>query len=185
MNLFNKNMICFLNNALCIDNNIFFFSLLLIFIFYIWSNYYAISHKIIKKPYKNINIFLKNKKKNNIFQQRIHNKLTPPYKSNVSHIPINIPTRGEIPPFQQIGYIYDPNNNNDSQRFPLMSRPKWRGSTLYESYIIDGSRNSIKIPLSYNKQIQNKQSISIDSLPGNFIAHIYDYDLPRYIPYIY
>lgn len=179
-----NNMICFINNALCIDYNTFYFILFIALVLFIWSRYFVISDNNIKTAQKNINIYLKNKK-HNIFQERISNKLSPPYKSNDSYrIPINIPTRGEIPGYQQIGYIYDPNNNIETQRFPLFSRPKWHGSTQYESYIIDGGRNSIKIPLSYNKQIQDKQSITIQSIPGNFIAHVYENDTPRYIPYI-
>ena len=189
-------MLCILNNALCIDYKAFYIILMLSIILLIWSNYFAISNKHYnnaKKKYQQI--VIKNMQPNtqshshsNLFQDRIENKLRAPYKSNDSYpytVPINIRTRGSLPDFQQIGYISDPSNTNqDSQRLPLMSRPKWYGSSEYESYVVDGSRNAIKIPLTNKKEISNDDSVTVNELNGNYTATVYDNDLPKYIPYI-
>ena len=65
-----------------------------------------------------------------------------------------------------------------------MSRPKWHGSTEYESYVVDGSRNAIKIPLTNKKEITQDDTVAVSGLSGNYQAQIYSDDEPRYIPYI-
>ena len=183
---------CILNKRLCIEQRTFLVFLALGIVFFIWSNYFAISKKHIQSAKDKINIIIQQPAEQRVeeplFQQRINNKLRAPYKSNDSFpytVPINIRTRGILPEYQQIGYIHDSTNSNvDSQRLPIMSRPKWYGSTEYESYVVDGSRNSIKIPLTNKKEISTDDVISADSLSGNYTAQIYDLDEPRFIPYI-
>lgn len=185
-------MMCILNKRLCIEQKTFLAFLALGIVFFIWSNYFAISKKHIQNAKDKVNIIIQQQPQQSqeqpIFQQRINNKLRAPYKSNDSFpytIPINIRTRGVLPEFQQVGYIHDESNTNvDAQRLPLMSRPKWYGSTEYESYVVDGSRNAIKIPLTNKKEISDSDTVDVNSLNGNYTAQIYDNDEPRYLPYI-
>ena len=90
---------------------------------------------------------------------------------------INIPAYDD---YQQIGFLH-----NNNERYPLYGRPKYPGRTdKYEYYIIDESRNRLKIPIkttNYN-EIYDGDNINIDILNNMFNAKIYDYDSMRYNP---
>ena len=61
--------------------------------------------------------------------------------------------------FQQIGFIY-----NNNERLPLYGRPKYPGRTeKYEYYIIDETRNRLKIPYrsKNDNELYKRCSISI------------------------
>lgn len=90
---------------------------------------------------------------------------------------INIPAYDD---YQQMGFLY-----NNNERYPLYGRPKYPGRTdKYEYYIIDESRNRLKIPIKttgYN-EIYDGDNVNIDVLNNTFNAKIYDYDSMRYNP---
>lgn len=92
---------------------------------------------------------------------------------------INIPAYDD---YQQMGFLY-----NNNERYPLFGRPKYPGRTdKYEYYIIDESRNRLKIPIKttgYN-EIYDGDNINVDILNNMFNAKIYDYDSMRYNPNI-
>ena len=81
--------------------------------------------------------------------------------------------------FQQLGFIF----NND-ERYPLYGRPKYSGrSDRYEYYIIDETRNRLKIPykskndygnlpfFSNKNVIENIKKVKkIKSKPHNFVV---------------
>jgi len=82
--------------------------------------------------------------------------------------------------YQQIGFVY-----KDEQRYPLYGRPKYPGrTTKYEYYIIDETRNRLKIPFKSrnDEELYDGDSIFIDVLGDTFNIKIYDYDNIRYIP---
>ena len=99
---------------------------------------------------------------------------------------INIPTRGFPEDYQLKGLLL---RDNTETAYNLFGRQKFPGSTQYEYYIIANmDRNHVKIPLKMNgdKEIEDGQSINVPGTNqnnGSFIVKLYDYNVPRYIPY--
>jgi len=116
---------------------------------------------------------------NQKYNNRISNPLEAPERT-YSGGRINIPSYND---YQQVGFLY----NND-QRYPLFGRPKYPGRTdKYEYYIIDESRNRLKIPLetkNYN-EIYDGDDVNIDVLNNVFQAKLYEYESLRYNPNVY
>lgn len=138
--------------------------------------------------------------------ERIINPLLPPERSytNTYGIPINIPSRGPLQSYQQIGILYKenivdkdklPGNNTDNSILPLFGRPTFNGSRRWNYYTSSDKFQNFKIPISNNgrkcsddngcDEIMNGDMIEIPSYNGRFKVEIYDYDSPRYIPYVY
>ena len=138
--------------------------------------------------------------------ERVINPLLPPERSysNTYGIPINIPSRGPLQSFQQIGILYKenivdtdklPGNNNDSNILPLFGRPTFNGSRRWNYYTSSDKFQNFKIPITRNgrkcsddngcDEIMNGDMIEIPSYNGKFKVEIYDYDSPRYIPFVY
>ena len=138
--------------------------------------------------------------------ERIVNPLLPPERSYEATygVPINIPTRGSEGGFQQIGYLYKDEitddakkigNNTEPVMLPLYGRPTYNGSNKWMYYISSDKYHSIKMPISYkNKEcdseygcdeIYDDDSVAVPAYNGDFKVKIYDYDKPRYIPYVY
>lgn len=144
--------------------------------------------------------------------ERIINPLLPPERSfeHTVGIPINVPTRGEGGPFQQVGALYKesvtefidsedensnrsiPGNNSDSVVLPLFGRPTYPKSNKWTYHITSDKNNQVKMPLTNKgkkcdnqygcEEIQNDDLISVPGYNGQFRAVIYDYDAPKYIP---
>ena len=105
-----------------------------------------------------------------------------PYRKGI--IPINIETRGVIPNYDQVGYLF---NETSNERYPLFGRPKYIGSSQWEYYAKDDSRNRIPLPIENknDKELYDDDSVEIKGVEGSFTASIYDVEKYRYIPYIY
>ena len=138
--------------------------------------------------------------------ERIINPLLPPERSysNTYGIPINIPSRGPLQTYQQVGILYKenivdkdklPGNNNDSNILPLFGRPTFNGSRRWNYYTSSDKFHNFKIPITKNgrkcsddngcDEIMNGDMIEIPSYNGKFKVEIYDYDRPSYIPFVY
>jgi hypothetical protein len=138
--------------------------------------------------------------------ERVINPLLPPERSyeNTYGVPINIPTRGSSGGFQQIGMLYKQDitdssatigNNSETAVFPLYGRPLYPGSNKWSYYTASDKFNSVKMPISHNgrrcdadygcHELYNGDIIQIPAYNGDFKVEIYDYDKPRYIPYVY
>ena len=86
--------------------------------------------------------------------------------------------------YQLVGFIY----NNEEERFPLYGRPKYPGKTdKYEYYIIDESRNKLKIPFKTrnDNELNSGDTIDINGVGTGFNVTIYEYDTLRYNPNIF
>ncbi len=84
--------------------------------------------------------------------------------------------------YQMIGYIH-----NTTDRFPLFGRYKYPGrSDRWEYYIIDETRNKLKIPFktTNDTEITDGDDVNIPSL-GQFTATIYEYEQFRYNPNVF
>lgn len=104
---------------------------------------------------------------------KIYNPLISPGRSYVSKI-------ANSNNFQQLGFIF-----NDSERYPLYGRPKYSGrSDRYEYYIIDETRNRLKIPYKSKNdyELNDGERIFVDVLNNEYNVKIYDYDQFRYDP---
>ena len=138
--------------------------------------------------------------------ERIVNPLLPPERSNspVYGVPINVPTRGFVGGFQQVGMLYkdeiaDPDkktgNNSDSTIVALYGRPVDTSRNKWSYYATGDGFQAVKIPVSYKgrkcdtefgcEEITSKDEVAIPPYNGKFKAEIYDFDKPRYIPSVW
>jgi len=138
--------------------------------------------------------------------ERIINPLLPPERSymNTYGVPINIPSRGPQQSYQQVGILYKenienpdklPGNNNESNILPLFGRPTYAGSNRWNYYTSSDKFQNYKLPINIDgrkctddtgcNELMNGTMITIPSYNGQFKVEIYDFDSPRYIPYVY
>jgi len=100
----------------------------------------------------------------------------------------NIPTRGMPTNYESVGYLKD--DTGDLQK--LVGRETYRGSNLWNYFILSNDYNQIPIPLHLNNkdctdergcsEIYDNQTINIDG--SNKTATIYNKEAYRYIPTI-
>ena len=120
------------------------------------------------------------------------NPRTSPFSIDVSKvgIPINVPTRGESGPYQQIGYLQD----TEEKILPLFGKQVYPGSNKWNYYTSTDQYNQVKIPVMLDSknctsehgctEISQGDPINVPSYPNrDFTASIYELDAPRYIPY--
>lgn len=82
--------------------------------------------------------------------------------------------------YQMIGFIYTGN-----ERYPLYGRYKYPGRTdKYEYYIIDETRNKLKIPFKSknDNELFDGDTVMIPELGGNYTVKIYEFETIRYNP---
>lgn len=114
-----------------------------------------------------------------LMMNRIYNPLVSPERTYPGG---RLYSKNQYNDYQQMGFIY-----NDQERFPLYGRPKYPGKTdKYEYYLIDESRNHLKIPYKPkgDNEIYDGDQIFVDVLNNSFSVKIYDYDNIRYNPTI-
>ncbi len=136
--------------------------------------------------------------------ERIINPILPPERSyeNSYGIPINIPSRGPTGAYQQLGFLSQtwtdgtPNGeNNNNLILPLMGRPIFYGSKNWTYYTFSEKYQTVKMPLVINgkrcdsdtgcPELLQGDKVHVPPYKGNFTVEIYDYDKPRYIPFVY
>jgi len=138
--------------------------------------------------------------------ERIVNPILPPERSyvNTYGVPINIPSRGPLQTYQQVGILYKenientdklPGNNNENNILPLFGRPTYTGSNRWNYYTSSDKFQNYKLPINIDgrkctddtgcNELMNGDMISIPSYNGKFKVELYDFDRPRYIPYVY
>ena len=138
--------------------------------------------------------------------ERIINPLLPPERSytNTYGIPINIPSRGPFQAYQQVGILSKeeiadperiPGNNTDTSVLPLFGRPTYSGSNRWNYYTTSDKFQAVKLPINIDKrkctddlgcdELRDGDMVTIPSYNGRFRVEIYDFDKPRYIPFVY
>lgn len=111
---------------------------------------------------------------------RIFNPLIPPVRTNtlthVGNMRVNIPTRGEYPDFNVVGFL----RNDEDDAMILYGRRV--DTNRYEYYTHHKDNNLIKIPIErpQHREIFNGDSLTINGI--QYTATIYDMDGLRYIP---
>ena len=137
--------------------------------------------------------------------ERVINPALPPERSFEATygIPINIPSRGFTESYQQIGMLYKNEiadadktigNNSESVIIPIYGKPLYPGSNKWNYYITSDKYNSVKMPFTFkNKKTDDQHGVEelvegeVITLPeynGEFVTKLYQYDSPKYIPYI-
>jgi len=103
---------------------------------------------------------------------------------------INVPTRGEPPPYQQVGILTDTDNPENIK--PLYGRQTYRGSNQWNYFTSLDSHLATKIPIDIDnhdcmdergcKEIYKNDTLNING-ENEYKANIYQTYAPRYIPY--
>jgi hypothetical protein len=125
------------------------------------------------------------------YRDRVDDRFIEPERDyeNSRGLPINIRTRGEEPTFQSIGFLYRDEsssnyNKDDVNRLMLFGRPEWAGSSKYDYYVTGTDGTSIKIPVTYEKELYDGDEISVVGFTGNFKVKLYDLSETKYIPFL-
>jgi hypothetical protein len=100
---------------------------------------------------------------------------------------INIPTRGYPDNYQLIGLL---SRTEDEKILQLFGRPTFPGSNQYEYYATTESNGfTNKIPIGIKgREIEDGTYVKVpifDQSKGEFQVKLYNYDTPRYNPYIF
>ena len=118
-------------------------------------------------------------------------------------VPINVPTRGYSGGVMQVGILHKEEVSDDSKRIgqnsepvilPLFGRQTYNGSNKWSYYTSTDKMNQIKIPISNKNRVCNSEygcdelydgdTVTVPAYNGDFKVSIYEFDKPRYIPYL-
>lgn len=130
--------------------------------------------------------------------ERVINPLLPPERSyeNTYGIPINVATRGQSGGFQQVGMLYrDETSRGDNTVLPLYGRPIYPGANKWNYYTSSDKYHAVKMPITHNgrkcdadygcNELYSNDIVQLTSYDDDFKVDIYDFDKPRYIPYVH
>ncbi len=130
-------------------------------------------------------------------KKSLNNDFSPPERRLPRHIyptqtfkrSINIPTRGYPDNYHNVGMLV---RKNDEKILKLFGRQKYPGSSQWEYYVTgsDTYGADSKTPLNVpgNKELSNNDLFTIpwlDQSKGKFEVKIFDYDAPRYNPFVF
>ena len=99
---------------------------------------------------------------------------------------INTPSRGELPPYKNIGYISNNKENEDIKVLSLYGRPTYNGSNKWNYYTM---HEGVRIPIENCGKVRgcnekyNGDNIKVNEFFSDFNVQLYKDDAPRYIPY--
>ena len=118
-------------------------------------------------------------------------------------IPINVPTRGYSGGMVQVGVLHKDSTTDRTNQIgqnmepvilPLFGRPTHNGSNKWSYYTATDKNNQVKLPLSNKNRVCNAEqgcdelydndSVTVPAYNGDFKVSIYEFDKPRYIPYV-
>ena len=139
-------------------------------------------------------------------ERDIHEPPEREYRGRQRGMPINVRTRAQDS-YQQVGVLYKisavnttssintPGNNTETSVLPLFGRRVYSGSNLWNYYTSSSDHSIVKIPLHINgenctkdrgcAELTNGSTVSVSALNGSYKVEIYEYDAPKYIPYVY
>lgn len=118
------------------------------------------------------------------------NPLRPPLRKNINmnnetvkDPRINIPTRGEYSTWHQVGILTPKKTDNVETIMPLFGRRLH--SDNWEYYTTHHLNTSLKIPMEdIKRELYDGDEVNVIGYQSKFIVEIYDFDKPRYIPYL-
>ena len=138
----------------------------------------------------------------NQYYDRLYNPLVPPLRSPSNSsvyginfpgvgVPINIPTRGWAPDFQQIGIL---SSDTYKSILPLFGRRMHNGGNKWWYYTMSDQNNSLKLPIKHKNrdcqddfgcdEVSDGDIVSVPIINSDFKVNLYNFDKPRYIPFI-
>jgi len=198
---------------LCLDSTTSYIStsLILVLIYLIYTNLrhdsdtknneiIVIKDKMVEKDNYINNLMTENKvfklensiASSNMYNRRISDPLMPPLRTPEHTTPINIPTRGYNPQYQQIGVLF---GDVGGKTLPLYGKPSYPGSRKWLYYTGSDQYNSVKLNVKQNNkncssehgcnEIYDGDTVSVDPYGTDFKVNIYEYDKPRYIPHLF
>jgi hypothetical protein len=127
----------------------------------------------------------------------VNDDFVPPERREPEHIYpdrevkniINIPTRGVPDNYQSVGVLV---RREDEKILQLFGRQKYMGSNQWEYYVTGMDRygfpNKMPIKVKGDKELFDKDKIELDWLDkskGEFEVNLYNFDVPRYNPFVY
>jgi hypothetical protein len=137
-------------------------------------------------------------------RERLVNPLLPPERSYVltnAGLPVylDMPTRGYVGGFQQIGLLYKKDakeeSNIETNILPLFGRPTHTNSNKWNYYTTSDKFHSLKIPLKFKgrdcndehgcNELYDNDMVKVDPYNGEFSVKIYGYDSPKYLPQVW
>lgn len=123
---------------------------------------------------------------------------SPPISAGVGAMPINIPTRGIPDQYQQIGVLTAPGGSETSASpnrtiLPLFGRKLITNRDRWNYYTRTDGLNPVQVPLQVKRrncdedtgcdEIMNGDSVGVPILGQSYVANVYRYSTPRYIPF--
>lgn len=126
-----------------------------------------------------------------LVRRQVSDPLTAPSRT---HVAINVPTRGEVASFQQVGALIEQAGGGDSKVLPLYGKPTYPGSRKWLYYTSNDSYSPVKLPVNSNNrccldeygcdELYTDSQVSVDGFQHTFKVNLYKLNKPRYIPYI-
>jgi hypothetical protein len=102
---------------------------------------------------------------------------------------INVPSRGLPDNYHSIGVLV---RKDDEKILQLFGRQKYPGSNQWEYYVTGMDRygfpNKMPVKVKGDKELTDKDKIDLDWLDkskGDFEVNLYNFDTPRYNPFVY
>lgn len=112
-------------------------------------------------------------------------------------VPVNVPTRGPSPQYQQIGTLHELNSpeSKRGQVLPLYGRQTYARSSKWMYYTMTDTYNMVQLPIhnARRKNCMNEYGcdelyeddvIYLDAYSGEFVVKLYEPLAPRYIPHV-
>lgn len=187
-------------NTFCFDRTLTiatFIVIISVLGFYLYNNNLKINN--ITSNIHNMMIDNRQQKDNNLqdkflehkFVNRINNPLLPPNRTYpVNKSSINIPTRGEASPFQQIGVLIENDATSDSKKLPLYGSKLHSGSSNWKYYTSSDGYHNVKLPIVKNskncldnygcREVYDNDDVSIKGYNSKtFKVSLYPMELPR------
>lgn len=97
---------------------------------------------------------------------------------------LNIRTRGEPDDYQMVGLLY---NKDVNKNYQLFGRRVYPGSYEWEYYVRgrDSGGLDIKFPLNQKQEIMDNSTLNLPIDDNVYQVKIYNFDQPRYNPFMY
>ena len=123
---------------------------------------------------------------------------SPPLSAGEGPLPINIPTRGYPDQFQQIGVLTAPGGSETSASpnrtiLPLFGRKLLTNRDRWNYYTRTDGLNPVQVPVQFKRrncdddtgcdEIMEGDSVGVPILGQSYVANVYRYSTPRYIPF--
>ena len=130
----------------------------------------------------------------------VHGFPSPPIAAGRgAYIPINIPTRGYPDEYQQVGLLTTEGGSSTSATptrtiLPLFGRKLITNRDRWNYYTRTDGMNPVQVPVQFKRrncdndngceEITEGDSVAVPIMGQSYIANVYRYSIPRYIPVV-